>query len=259
MDPLWVSRQSLETDATVLKPGCGWLPAAWLYETGMRRAPRSARAGRHAELTEYATPLGRPALRQLLSRRRTGCRHHKALPEQIMLTESGMQAIDLICRFLLEPGDTVLVDDPVTSISTPCSRRIVRVVGVPYTLNGSDVERFEAALRAHSLPGQHHQFRHPQPDGATLSPVTAHQLLKRADSSGLVIVEDDIFADFEVSPAPTAAFDGLSRVIHIGSFSKTVSPRCVAAIAARSDWIESLTDLKIATTFGGSDWPPKSR
>ena len=30
VDPLWVSRQSLETDATVLKPGCGWLPAAWL-------------------------------------------------------------------------------------------------------------------------------------------------------------------------------------------------------------------------------------
>ena len=129
----------------------------------------------------------------------------------------------------------------------------MRVVGVPYTPNGSDVERFEVALRAHSPRLYITNSGIHNPTGATLSPVTAHQLLKRADSAGLVIVEDDIFADFEVSPAPRlAAFDGLSRVIHIGSFSKTVSAalRC-GYIAARSDWIESLTDLKIATTFGG--------
>ena len=35
VDPLWVSRQSLEANASVLKPGCGWLPPAWLYEAGM--------------------------------------------------------------------------------------------------------------------------------------------------------------------------------------------------------------------------------
>lgn len=68
-----------------------------------------------------------------------------------------------------------------------------------------------------------------------------------------MVVEDDILADFEFSPAPRlAAFDGLSRVIHIGSFSKTVSAalRC-GYIAARPGWIDSLVDLKIATTFGG--------
>src|SRR3546814_7358231 len=69
VDPLWVSRQSLETDATVLKPGCGWLPVALMYESGMRRALCAlARADRIA-LTEYAKPLGHPALRQLLVRR----------------------------------------------------------------------------------------------------------------------------------------------------------------------------------------------
>ena len=253
VDPLWVSRQSLETDATVLKPGCGWLPAAWLYETGMRRALRALARADTLELTEYATPLGHPALRQLLSRRLAGA-GIKAIPEQIMLTESGTQAIDLICRFLLEPGDTVLVDDPCYfNFHALLKAHRVRVVGVPYTPNGSDVERFEAALRAHSPRLYITNSGIHNPTGATLSPVTAHQLLKRADSADLVIVEDDIFADFEVSPAPRlAAFDGLSRVIHIGSFSKTVSAalRC-GYIAARSDWIESLTDLKIATTFGG--------
>jgi DNA-binding transcriptional MocR family regulator len=83
--------------------------------------------------------------------------------------------------------------------------------------------------------------------------VVAHRLLKLADRSDLVIVEDDIFADFETSPtARLAALDGLTRVIQIGSFSKTVSAslRC-GYIAARADWIESLVDLKIATSFGG--------
>jgi DNA-binding transcriptional MocR family regulator len=91
------------------------------------------------------------------------------------------------------------------------------------------------------------------PTGAVLSPVTAHRVLKLADQAGLTIIEDDIFADFENTPAPRlAAFDGLNRVVHIGSFSKTLSAsvRCGFITAPRT-WIEGLVDLKIATAFGG--------
>ncbi len=59
---------------------------------------------------------------------------------------------------------------------------------------------------------------------------------------------------FEHSPAPRlAGFDGLERVIEIGSFSKTLSAslRC-GFIAARREWLEPLLDLKIATMFGGA-------
>lgn len=253
VDPLWVSRQSLEADTAALKPGCGWLPPEWLYETGVRRALRALARADSVELTEYATPLGHPALRQFLSRR-LAISGIEAAPEQIMLTESGTQAIDLICRFLLEPGDTVLVDDPCYfNFHALLKAHRVQAVGVPYTPNGPDVECFEAALKEHSPRLYITNSGIHNPTGATLSPVTAHRILKLADSSDLVIVEDDIWADFEVSPAPRlAAFDGLSRVIQIGSFSKTISAslRC-GYIAARKDWIESLVDLKIATTFGG--------
>ena len=222
VDPLWVSRQALEADDAVLKPGCGWLPASWLYETGVRRALRALARADVLDLSEYATPLGHPALRQFLSRRLAGT-GIEAPPEQIMLTESGTQAIDLICRFLLEPGDTVLVDDPCYfNFHALLKAHRAQVVGVPCTPTGPDLESFAAVLREHSPrlyitnSGVHN------PTGATLSAVTAHRLLKLADDSDLVIVEDDIFADFELSPAPRlAAFDDLSRVIHIGSFSKT--------------------------------------
>ena len=178
----------------------------------------------------------------------------EAAPERILLTESGTQAIDLICRFLLEPGDTVLVDDPCYfNFHALLKAHRVQVIGVPYSPNGPDMEKFDAALREHSPRLYITNSGIHNPTGAALSPVTAHRLLKLADSSDLVIVEDDIFADFELSPAPRlAAFDGLARVIHIGSFSKTISAslRC-GYIAARGDWIESLADLKIATSFGG--------
>jgi DNA-binding transcriptional MocR family regulator len=253
VDPLWVSRQSLEAGATVLKPGCGWLPAAWMYEAGMRRGLRAAARADAAVLEDYATPLGLPALRQLLARRMAAA-GIQAPPEQIMLTESGTQAIDLVCRFLLEPGDAVLVDDPCYfNFHALLKAHRAKVVGVPYTPNGPDVAAFEAALQAHAPrlyitnSGLHN------PTGATLSHVTAHRLLKLAEGAGLAIVEDDVFADFEPSPAPRlAALDGLSRVIHVGSFSKTVSAslRC-GSVAARADWIDGLADLKIATSFGG--------
>jgi len=253
VDPLWVSRQSLEAGASLLKPGCGWLPATWMYEAGMRRALRATARADAAVLSDYATPLGSPELRQLLARRMATV-DIGARPEQIMLTESGTQAIDLICRFLLEAGDSVLVDDPCYfNFHALLRAHRAKAVGVPFTPNGPDVEAFGAALREHSPRLYITNSGIHNPTGATLSPATAHRLLKLADDTNLVIVEDDIFADFEVGPAPRlAAFDGLSRVIHIGSFSKTISAslRC-GYIAARADWIDRLADLKIATSFGG--------
>jgi DNA-binding transcriptional MocR family regulator len=174
-------------------------------------------------------------------------------PEHIMLTESGTQAIDLLCRFLLQSGDTVLVDDP-CYFNFHALLRVHRakVVGVPYTPSGPDIDLFAQALAEHRPRLYITNSALHNPTGAILSPVVAHRLLKIADQSGLTIIEDDIFADFEHRPAPRlAAFDGLKRVVHIGSFSKSLSAsvRC-GFIAAPRDWIEGLTDLKIATSFG---------
>lgn len=253
VDPLWVSRQSLEAGDDMLKPGCGWLPSSWMHEDGMRRALRAvARAGGET-LSDYGTPLGLVALRRVLARRLAGL-GITAVPEQIMLTDSGTQAIDLICRFLIEPGDTVLVDDPCYfNFHALLKAHRARVVGVPYTPTGPDVDAFAAALAEHRPRLYITNSAIHNPTGAVLSPATAHQVLSLAERSDLVVVEDDIFSDFEHTPAPRlAAFDGLSRVIHISSFSKTLSAsvRC-GYIAARPDWIENLCDLKIATTFSG--------
>lgn len=253
IDPLWISRQSLEPGEAVLKPGCGWLPASWMPQAAIRRALRTlARAG-DAALADYGSPLGLAPLRALLARR-MAAHGIEAAPGQIMLTESGTQAIDLLCRFLIEPGDAVLVDDPCYfNFHALLRAHRAKVVGVPYTATGPDTALFAQALAEHRPRLYVTNAALHNPTGATLSPVTAHRVLKLAEEAGLTIIEDDIFADFEITAAPRlAAFDGLQRVVHIGSFSKTLSAsvRC-GFIAARPDWIEGLADLRIATSFGG--------
>ncbi len=252
VDPFWVSRQALDAGEAVLKPGCGWLPADWLPQESLRRALRALSRAPAETLADYGTPLGLAPLRQLLSRR-LAAHGVEAAPDQVLLTESGTQALDLVCGLLVEPGDTVLVDDPCYfNFHALLRAHRVRIVGVPYGPNGPDLAAFEQVLAEHqprlyvTNSGLHN------PTGASLSPVVAHRILKLSEAFGLTIVEDDIFADFEPEPAPRlAAFDGLERVVQIGSFSKSLSAsvRC-GYIAARRDWIEGLIDLKIAASFG---------
>ncbi len=253
VDPFWISRQSLESGSDSLKPGCGWLPPSWLPEEAIRKALRTFSRADTSSLADYGTPLGLLPLRRLISRR-VGERGVEAAPEQIMLTESGTQAIDLLCRFLIEPGDTVLVDDPCYfNFHALLRAHRAKIVGVPYTVNGPDLAAFSAIVSEHRPRLYITNSAIHNPTGAVLSPVTAHRVLKIAEEFDLTIVEDDIFADFETVAAPRlVAFDGLERVIHIGSFSKTLSAaaRC-GFIAARPDWIEGLSDLKIATCFAG--------
>ncbi|MEQ1938696.1 PLP-dependent aminotransferase family protein [Mesorhizobium sp. CN5-321] len=253
VDPFWVSRQSLESAEGVSKPGCGWLPPDWLPNDGIRKGLRALARAPAVSLAEYASPLGSPPLRQLLAKRLAD-RAIDCPPDQIMLTESGTQAMDLLCRLLLEPGDAVLVDDPCYfNFQALLRAHRAKLVSVPYTPSGPDVDLFEKALTEHRPRLYITNSAIHNPTGATLSPVTAHKVLKLAERAGLTIIEDDLFADFERSPAPRlAAFDGLERVVTIGSFSKTISAsvRC-GFIASKPGWIEQLIDLKIATAFGG--------
>ncbi|MBB6357316.1 DNA-binding transcriptional MocR family regulator [Aminobacter aganoensis] len=253
IDPFWVSRQSLEANEDAHKPGCGWLPPEWMPEASLRRGLRALSKAAGTSLAEYGSPLGLPPLRQLIARRMAD-KGIESSPDQIILTESGTQAIDLLCRFLIEPGDTVLVDDPCYfNFQALLRAHRVQIVSVPYTSVGPDIELFAATLIQHRPRLYITNSAVHNPTGATLSPVVAHRVLMLAEQHGLTIIEDDIFADFEHVAGPRlAAFDGLNRVIHIGSFSKTLSAsaRC-GFIAAKTDWIEGLVDLKIATTFGG--------
>jgi DNA-binding transcriptional MocR family regulator len=233
IDPFWVSRQSLDAGAEMLKPGCGWLPADWMPHHALRKAIRTLARADDAVLADYGGTRGSLALRRLLARQFAD-EGIDAGAEQIMLTSSGTQSLDLVCRFLLQPGDAVLVDDPCYfNFQALLRAHRARIVGVPYTPAGPDPARFAEAIAAHRPRLYITNSALHNPTGATMSPQIAHKLLNAAAAADLIIVEDDIFADFEPEPSPRlAALDGLTRVIRIGSFSKTLSASIQSARAA---------------------------
>lgn len=253
VDPLWISRQSLEADASHLKPGCGWLPEHWMPEDLIRKSLRAVSRSTTSHLVSYGQPLGFAELRHLIAQRMqtTGVTAH---PDQILLTDSGTHAIDLVCRLFLNPNDVVLIDDPCYfNFHALLKTHQVKTISIPWTATGPDLEQFREAL-AHkprlyiTNSGIHN------PTGGQLSLATAYQVLKMVEQTDLIIVEDDIFADFEYMPAPRyAVLNGFAQVIQIGSFSKTLSAsmRC-GYIATQQQWVEQLIDLKIATSFNNN-------
>lgn len=253
VDPLWVSRQSLDAAPGVLKPGCGWMPPDWMPQAVIRRALRQVSRSGESLLADYGSSRGAQELRQLLARQSA----EDGLPvdpDMVLLTCSGSQTLDLICRLLLRPGDTVLVDDPCYFNFQALLRVLgVRIVSVPFTRDGPDLKAFSEILQVHGPRLYLTNSALHNPTGATLSAQTAHRLLVLAHEWDLTIVEDDTFAPLEPDLSPRLAIlDGLQRVIRIGSFSKTLSAaaRC-GYVMARPDVIEAVTDLQVATNFGG--------
>ncbi|MCU4379619.1 MULTISPECIES: aminotransferase-like domain-containing protein [Acinetobacter] len=250
VDPLWISRQSFEANADTLKPGCGWLPNEWLPEEIIRKAIRKVSSLDAKELLSYSSPLGHQPLRELICRRLQiqGSYIH---PEQIMLTDCGTQAIDIICRLYLKPGDVVLIDDPCYfNFHALLNLSQTKIIAIPFTKDGPDVEAFRNTLSLNPKLYITNSGIH-NPTGASLSVSTAHQILKFVEQANMLIIEDDIFADFELAPAPRyAALSAFKHVVQIGSFSKSLSGslRC-GYIAAKPELIEHCIKLRIATNL----------
>lgn len=252
IDPVWLLRQCSDDRSGVVNAGSGTLPGEWLAQESMRRALRGEARGSPASVP--GDLLGHEPMRMLISRRLAE-QGLEASPDQIILTDSGTLALDLVCRFLLQPGDTVLLDDPCFfNFMALLRAHRVRVVSVPMTPHGPDLNAFAEVVQRERPRLYITNSAVHNPTGATLSAAHVHRVLKIAAEADMLIVEDDIFADFETEISPRyACFDGLERVIRIGSLSKTASTaiRC-GHIALRADWVGPLADLRIVTAYMGS-------
>jgi DNA-binding transcriptional MocR family regulator len=256
VDPVWMMRQSLSLDARVVHSACGWLPDSWLPEAGIRRALRGIAAMPGAPLLQYGAPLGYLPLRQQV-RRRLAELDIAATPDTILLTDGASQAIDLVCRHLLQPGDAVLVDDPgYFNYHAVLRAHRARALPVPVTRGGIDLDAMERLAAAEKPKLYLANPAMQNPTGLSLTPGAAHRLLNLAQLYDFRIVEDDVFRDFQAVPTPRlAALGGLAngRVLHLGGFSKTISAALrVGFIAGPEATIRHLADLKLATTFGNN-------
>jgi DNA-binding transcriptional MocR family regulator len=228
-------------------PGLGTLPEPWLDRSLIERALRRT-LPHAADALRYGDPSGDGSLRQALSRRLGGELGIAADPAQIVTTLGATNALDIVARTLLQPGDAVLVDEPGWAVEFARLTRLgMRLLPVPRGPQGPDLAVMQALLAEHrprlyvTVSVLHN------PTGHTLSLATAHQVLKLADAHDFLIVEDDTYAWLAPPHAPRlAALDGLQRTVYVSGFSKILAPNWrVGYVAAAPALAERLIDTKL--------------
>lgn len=255
IDSMWLSRHVFEEVNFEIEAGSGWLPENWLYEEGMKAGLRSLARAPSAQLMRYGTPHGYLPLRQLIQTH-LQARGIDAQAQQIVLTHGASEALSLLVRLLVKEGDTVLIDDPgYCNLISLLKQEGAQTIGVPRTASGPDVQAFGTLVAAHRPRAFFTNTSLQNPTGTDCSPATAHQLLQIASQAGLHIVEDDIFGGLHSSPAPTlAALDRLRSVVHVQSFSKTISPALrVGFLACPQDMVDEVVHLKMLSALTTSE------
>lgn len=253
-DARWYLQHIFETRQLALKPGCGWLPNDWLFEDGVRRSLRHL-ASDGGELGGYGLPHGHMALRLLIAESLAE-QQISAGPEQVLLTQGSSQALDLVARRLLKPGDAVLVDDPGYPNLMFMLRFLgARVIGVPRTPGGYDLAALEALLIEHRPKAFFTQPRLQSPTNSVTPVAQLFRVLQLAGQHDMTLVENDLYVDLDTERRPSlASLDQLQRVIYIGSYSKTISPNIrVGYLVARRDLLDDLAQLKMLSGLTSSD------
>ena len=155
----------------------------------------------------------------------------------MVVTAGSQQALDLVARTLINPGDGVALADPGYVGAIQAFRLAgARLTAVPADAQGLDVDALAAALRSgtQSVPAVVYVVSNfSNPGGATLPLERRRALAELADHHGFVIVDDDPYGALRWSGAEVPALASLSdRVVTLGSFSKVLSPGLRVGYAA---------------------------
>jgi DNA-binding transcriptional MocR family regulator len=253
---VWLIRRLLEADENTLLAGGPWLPNSWLDEAGIRQSLNVLARKNGTYLIEYGHPFGYLPLREHLALMLAGL-GITAHPGQILLTQGTSQALELVIRYLLRPGDAALVDDPgYYNMFGNLRLQGVEMLAVPRNPDGPDVAILEKLTAAHRPKVYFTQSVMQNPTGSDMSPHVAFKVLQAAERHNFTIVEDDIFCDLQVKTTPRlATLDQLNRVIYARSFSKTLSGSLrVGFLACAQDIANELADVKMLTSITTSQF-----
>ncbi|WP_327718583.1 PLP-dependent aminotransferase family protein [Streptomyces sp. NBC_00490] len=223
----------------------GGLPAPELFDReGVAAAFRQVLEETPGQALQYSTTEGEPRLRELLARRTT-VRGLATGAEELLVTTGSQQGLSLVAAALVEPGDTVLVEDPCYLAALQVFGLAgARVLAVPGDAQGPDVEAL-AELVVRERPKLFYTVPTFQnPSGRTMSAERRAGVAEVAGRSGVWIVEDDPYGElrFEGERLPwIASYPGAGdRTVLLGSFSKVMAP------GLRLGWLRAPSELRRA-------------
>lgn len=254
LNAAWLLSDVFADHSVPTKAGCGWIPGEWLNESGLQHALRALSRVPGPRFGGYGHPYGMASLREQIvtSLRRFSVPVDSA---NILLTQGATQALDLVVRTLLRPGDTVVVEDPCyCNLLQILQLAGLRVMGVTRSAEGLDIEKLEQVFRLHPVKAIFINTVLQNPSGSSLSLMNAKRVLAVAARSGAWVIEDDIYRELAPPEAPClASLEGLSRVIYVSGFSKTIAPTLrVGYVAAHRDVLADLARTKMAVGLTSS-------
>ena len=252
---VWLTRQMSEADPNAIYPGGGWLPRDWHDQAGIRQSLNVLARKNGGHLIDYGNPYGYLPLREHLCVL-LGDIGISAQAPQILLTTAASQALDLLIRLLMRQGDTALVDDPgYYNLFGILRLHGVRTIGVPRKPDVPDIDALDRLAAQHRPKIYFTQTVVQNPTGTTMTPHNAFRVLQVAERCDFTVVEDDVCSDLQRALTPRlATLDQLNRVIHVRSFTKTVSASMrVGFVASRPNLIDRLADIKILTSITSSE------
>jgi 2-aminoadipate transaminase len=183
---------------------------------------------------QYGETAGLRRAREVVAEHESGRIGRAVDAEDVVVTSGSQQALDLVARAVLDPGDPVVVEDP----AYVGALQVFQAAGaalhpVPVDAGGMAVDVLAGRLAAGLRPRLVHtvsSFHNPR--GATLGPARRIELAELADRYGFLVVEDDpygLLAFDGAPPVPVAAHG--ERVVRLGSASKVLAP------ALRVGWL----------------------
>ena len=220
------------------KPGiisfAGGFPDSALFDVdGIRQASLAALEQDPGAALQYGATEGYGPLREQLA----AFMAHKGVadlrPEQLIVTTGSQQALDLLGKVLINPGDKVIVEGPTFLATINCFRLYgADLVSAPIDDQGVDTDALERLIAEHRPKFVYIIPTFGNPSGALLSLARRKAVLQMAVKYQTLIVEDDPYGDLYFGEAPPPSLLALSSqvpgsrdlLVHCGSLSKVLSP-----------------------------------
>jgi 2-aminoadipate transaminase len=239
------------------KPGiisfAGGFPDSAMFDVeGLREASQKALAEEPGAALQYGATEGYEPLRTQLAAFERSKGVADIEPQQLIVTTGSQQALDLIGKTMISPGDKVIVEGPTFLATIQCFRLYgADIQSAPIDAHGVQVDRLEQLIVEHKPKFVYLIPTFGNPSGALLSLERRRRILELAVKHQVLVVEDDPYGDLYFGDAPPPSMLALSKdvpgsrewIAHCGSMSKVLSP------GLRVGWLIAQPELLAKATM----------
>ena len=233
------------------KPGiisfAGGFPDPAMFDVeGIREASNAALTAEPGAALQYGATEGYQPLREQLAAFMASKGSQNLAADNLIVTTGSQQALDLLGKTMISPGDKVIVEGPTFLATIQCFRLYgAHLISAPIDANGVQVDKLEALIAEHKPKLVYLIPTFGNPSGAMLSLERRKQVLELAVRYQTLVVEDDPYGDLYFQDAPPPSLLALSHTVpgsrdwlaHCGSLSKVLSP------GLRVGWLVAPPDL----------------